>query len=71
MPGETGEESGYSPDGGYYTHRDTLRNMSRLRGDCLVCCRVVTGAVMPEVEDGWMVCKCGNSVHVKNVVVWC
>jgi hypothetical protein len=68
MPLNEGE---YSTDGFPYHNRDILKNMSRLKGTCIVCCKVNVETIMPEIEEGYITCECGNLVHAKNTVVWC
>lgn len=63
-------EEGYTHDGFPYSARDILRNLTRLKGTCIVCGRVVVDNIMPEVSEAYIQCKCGEVVEAKNIIRW-
>lgn len=63
-------EYGYNDKGEVMQNRDILKNLSRLKGTCIVCGRTITDTAMPWLNEAWVECECGNIVRLDNTNRW-
>lgn len=49
---------------------DPLRNLSYMRGKCLICGYDIRASIMGDSEEGLAMCECGNIVKVRNKTLW-